>query len=407
MKIGIIGYYYNIEFFKSISDAFIELGYMVDFFPLLYYHHSGHKNLESHFALFLDNVSSDEKIVVSPGKINVLLWMCYNAPVEIFKMAHTKEIHNVLFNHGDPYESFECNAFCNKLQEKCKYLDMVFTVSKLSIPFYEKYGVKYVYHTSLGYDPKYHFLSDSTVNYTTDVSFIISNLYMDNGFGIDRKKLLDKITNIPDITVRIYGPSTIKNYFPNHHVEQISWEHTRDIYMSSKININTHKVINNGSALNKRTYQIMASGGLMLMDVPSNDFFTANMEYICLDYDNIETQIRTILADYNQTNISDIKKNACYKISDYTYKLMVTNFIQKINSKLNFKLQYAIRPGPIMDNIREIIDKYEKSEEIQLLLQLLYLSKSNGDILHQIQLFANEPDIKINSEVNNFIKNIR
>jgi len=407
MKVGLIGYYYNIEFFKSITESFNLLNIKVDFFPMLFYHHSNNNNLDHDFEQFLNNKSCDNKIIVSPGKIDVLIWMCFTAPPHIYKLAQECGIYNILYNHADPFETYESALKCNKLDESCKYIDMVFTISESSIPFYKKYNIQHVFHTATGYNQKIHNYNEK-ITYMSDVTCIFGNLYIDNIYGFDRFKLLEKISKMEDITFKIYGPSSLKQFFPDNYVDDIQINDTAKIFASSRININTHKILDNGAALNKRTYQIMASGGLMLMDCKSNSILTENKEYIRIDYDNIESQIKTILENYENNKYAEIKKKSIIKSTEFTYEKIVTDFVRNINKYL-IKCENTDHNN-IFDEAKTYIpmmyDSYNISAEIKLLLQLLKCYGPNINIFNQLNLLANIDGININEIINKFVSKV-
>lgn len=415
MKFALIGCYYNMESYKGMTDGLISSGHTVDFFPMLYYFHSNKSNLEKHFELFLDNKSSDDKMIVSPGKIDVIIWRCYLSTAGTFEMTKSRGIINILYNCTDPYETFNNNLQTNGLDRILKYFDMVFTTSKISIPLYQKYGVKYVYHTTMGIDSNIHKpqSNNKNIQYVCDVSFVINTLYINNAHGLDRKKLLERITKIPNIRVHIYGPRFISEHFPSNYIEEIPYDQTHKIFSSSRININTHHVIDNGDSINERTYQIIGSGGLMLSDIESDlDGNLVNgQSFIKLDEANLEEQIMKILKTYEQDpSIDQIKTSAIKTSKKFTFKRITDDIVSKIQKDI-LKIEpnttvsrcFAYDISTDINNVRKIEDVYSYIEELHTLLKLIKLTGPIPELIEQLEIFSQIPELDINKEMSKIL----
>jgi len=407
MKIAIIGCYYNIESYKCMMDALSTGGNTVDFFPMLYYYHNDRNNLEKDFVSFLDGKSSNDKIIVnkesSKNPVQVIIWRCYLAPPKIFQIARERQIINVLYNCTDPFETMEHNLRSSNLAEILPYFDAVFTTSKKSIEVYGRYGIKHVHHTTMAIDPLIHKPFDTKI-YDADVSFVLNSLYLDNPHGLDRKKIIDRVARIPNVRLKIYGPALLREFYPNNYVEEISYDQSARVFSSSKINLNTHHVNpkDNGDSLNERTYQILASGGLMLADIDDDSFLCSDC-FIKLDEVNLETQIKDILDRYDTCSaIRGIKKRAESSSKKFSFKTVMTSILSQIKKDF-FKNNYsptlsAVLPSSSIDKKR-LLDRYAYQSEIITLIQAIMLIGPSKELFDQMKLLSDIEGIDINKFV--------
>lgn len=402
MKIAIVGCYYNMESYKCMMDALISIGNTVDFFPMLYYHHNDKNNVEKDFQAFLDGKSSNDKVIVNrqsnKDPLQIIIWRCYLAPKKIFQMTRDQGIINVLYNCTDPFETMEHNIDSSNLSEILPYFDTVFTTSKKSIDIYHQHGVKNVYHTTMAIDPMIH-KPINAKSYDCDVSFVINSLYIDNPYGIDRKKLLDRILQISNIKVDVYGPSYLKEFYPNNYVAEVPYDQSSKIFATSKINLNTHHINpdNNGDSLNERTFQIIASGGLMLTDIPHTSILCADC-FIKIDETNIESQITDILQRYDNCSIiRDIKKTAISSSKKFTFKIVMTNILNQIKKDFFKNERPAFQSQSVNTNIKQLIDTYKYQDEIKHLVQIIKLTGPSDELFDQLKILSNTKGININN----------
>lgn len=410
MKIGLIGYYYNIGPFLSLTNGFVKNNVKVDFFPLMYYMDHDRTNLLTHLEAFINGKSLNDKIISSDGKIDVLLWKYFNIPIDILsKIKENNNIINVMYNWHDPEITSDSAIEFNSLNKFVKYMDIVFTTSKISIPFYKKYGVKNIEFTSAAYDPSNHRINKN-IKYKYDISFIINNLYEGNELGIDRKTLIDNIIKIPNIKFALFGIPQLKNHYPLHYIGELSNDKLSDVINESRININTHHTQQNGGSLNERAYQILASGGLMLMDHCSeyDEHIKCGEDYVRLDQVNIIDQITDILKNYD--NYASYKVSGNNKIKKYTWEFVTNNIIKTINKIYNKKpnIDVEITNADIKlngYNGREILDRYTIESELFILFRLIREFGPNSLVLNQLSESTNGLT-DINFYLNNyFIEN--
>lgn len=402
MKIGLIGFYYNIGSFESMTNGFTKNGAKVDFFPLMYYMDHDKKNLREHFESFLNGKSLNDKIICSEGKIDALVWKYYNIPTDVLRdMTAKYSIPNIMYNWNDPEITSDSAIEHNKIDLFVKYMDLVFTTSKLSIPFYKKHGVKNIEHITAAYDPNHHHAVRDP-KYIYDVTFIINNLYEGNELGIDRKKLIDDIISIENIRFGLFGVPQLKNHYEKYYVSELSNDKISEIINKSKININTHHTQSNGGSLNERAYQILASGGLMLMDHCSefDEHIKCGEDYIRLDILNVKKQIIDILNQY--TSFTSYKISGHNKIKGYTWQTVTNTIIKSFNKIFGKKLNNTNEKVTALEvkyNGREILDRYTIENELFPLFRLinefgpdellLFQLKVCGDNLTDINFYLN------------------
>ena len=192
------------------------------------------------------------------------------------------------------------------LLNNSKIVDCVFTVNPLEVEFYEKNGCKGI-HCYSGFDDNFS-KPCFDEKYKCDVSAVITNLYNDsiwdiNKQKINRKTLIDQLYNNKSINLHIYGNENIKNAYPDSYKGFISYNNCNKVFSNSSINLCIHAISIDGY-LSERAAQIIGSGGLLFTDNEIGIGFIPGIDYELVH--NSETayeQIINLLNDEEKRKI--------------------------------------------------------------------------------------------------------
>lgn len=303
LKLLIIGWYHLIYPITSAKKQFEILGFDVYFLPLLYYNQkfSG-ESLYNSINSFIANI----------GPL-VILWWNWECDENVLKKIkeNTPGILHCLFNWDHPFclTNWD-NTFNRKITSK-NIWDICFVTADCKLDEYIKSGSKEAYYLRMFADQNIH-CPKINRHYNCDVAFVCTNLYEDKDMFpnqlFDRKTLINDIIN-SGINIKIYGPDSLKQYFPDHYCGFSHFLDNNNVFYNSKINLCTH-VTNGNKYCNERVGTILSSGGLLLCDKVDGieNILTNGKDCIFLDEKNYVNQIKDILENYEK--YTHIKENA-------------------------------------------------------------------------------------------------
>lgn len=243
--------------------------------------------------------------------------------IEMIKMNHADKVF-MIFNWNDPH----CWL---KPVPKMKYFDISLSTCLGTLSNYTNSGVSLSKYLLPGFSPSSHFHEiDST--YMCDVSFMCTNLFASGSTDRDDKILVDRTSMIqaldkdPRFKFRLYGPEHLKPCAQRSYRFEVPYEKNRLVFSNSKININVHGAYGEGY-LNERTFTILGSGGLLLIDnIPGLDrVLTPGVNCVVIRDTNpkkICDQVNEILmnyADYYPIRMAGLELANRY----YTYDVWV------------------------------------------------------------------------------------
>lgn len=408
-RIGIIGCYYLIEEFQSAAVALRKLGWIVDFFPFLYYKQHDDANITKDLLLFAqgkkDKLNNDKIVITTENKqADVLLWWgITDDSQEIVKLKSNYKCTNAYYFHNDPLDYFDNHKHFDKVSNE---FNLIITNNSTNAEVYKKM-VSEICIVSPAIDPSIHFNSQMKA-YDADVSFVYDAAYdrtNENFKQYDWITLLKQLIADTHIKVNIYGPLFLKSEFGENYIKDLNYSETKFVYSNSKINLSCHSSTNHDKLVNHRCIQILASKGLLLVDqtLGSLNFFQDGVNAIFIKPNDAVEQIKELLK--NNVKMVEIA-NEGYKLSSkYTYKLWaktitlaLRKFIKNNNSSLPSENE-----NEVVVNVKypqTIVDT-----EIVLLLNSLKLSNTplHGYFAELSKTYEHAP-FDINTILNAVIK---
>lgn len=390
-KITIVGYHHLQDGFLGASKAFEQLGYVVDFFPLLSYKSDGldedtiKKDLIGAINGHLNNVRYSTK--VTEYESFVVLWWNFNVTEDFVKTVKesTKSALHIFYSWDDPYSIEKAGS----LNRKFSYIDICFTCCAKSVDYYLLSGAKRAYYLPPGFDKNVH-KYEKDDRFECDVSIVCTNLYdFDDKKHINRKKFLDDIINDGTIDLHIYGNELFKDIYPDHYKGFINFKNSNKVFSNSKININTHIRKNGNMYINERTCQILGSRGLLYIDDINglDNVINRITECVVIDEDNHVKQIKDILNNYDL--YEKVKENGHQlALKHYTWNIFANNINQYILSyckENKIDIKHDIKLVKLDDAIN--VNKINLEELYDLLCSIYYSNysiKNKLNILHTI-----------------------
>lgn len=329
MKISIFGYFHLADGYLAFADS-IRNEHSVSFFPLMAYVKDNIDSTEITVQKFLEggldmNSTHYYHNMVLPdynlGVPDVLLfWVpavdVSQLVIEIRKFYSGK----IIFHNWDPnYTEINHQHWVGQtkaLLVNAKQSDCVLTVNPLEVEFYKRNGIKSV-HCYSGFCEKYSYLVDDA-NYKCDVSAVITNLYTDsvwdlNRQKINRKKLIDDLYADKSINLKIYGPEKFRSQYPDSYVREIRYNECNKVFSNSRVNLCVHAISIDGY-LSERAAQIIGSKGLLYTDnviglnfIPGQDYVLVKNDAYQQIKDLLKTNIPEVIAEngYNKRNSLD------------------------------------------------------------------------------------------------------
>lgn len=213
-----------------------------------------------------------------------------------------------------------------------EYFDLCFC----SDPYYLKYpNAKFFLQ---GYSKDSSFYSKDE-KYSCDVSFVGTNLYEKDEFPnkkLNRKIILDKISENSEINLNIYGPDFLRKIYPRSYKGFIKYDDCYKVFSNSKINLNISPLDNieyfKNFYFSERLPQIFACESVMLCNNNFKNFLKPNVDYIYLeDIENLISIIKTYLSDTDLYN--RMKKNVILNKKKFNYEQIVNSICEIILKK--------------------------------------------------------------------------
>jgi spore maturation protein CgeB len=212
----------------------------------------------------------------------ILLWKGESIFPNTVAQWKKKGIKILYFSWDDPFYISQPKHCVNTLQS-CQYMDLAFTSCEDSAAIYRKHGCNNVHLLWPGFDPSIHrpavFTNvEERKEFESDVSFVATNTYHPRFYPQTTMCRLDAIYALQNAQVgnialwgydehgfgwlnRVYGDPKLRPLYKRY----IKFEENNKVYSVSNINLNSHPIWGN-KYLNERNFQIMGSGGFMLVD---------------------------------------------------------------------------------------------------------------------------------------------
>lgn len=377
-RIGIMGFYYLIDEFQSAANALKQLGWVVDFFPLLYYQHHDKSNLERDLLYFVKGekgkLNNDKIVIASEGtEATVLLW--WNIPLAKTILANLKancKSINVYYHSQDPLSYLEIREIFNSTAHE---YNIIITNNKTSADIYLKMN-PHVCILPPVVDDKIHNYSKVS-KYESDVSFVFDGGYdkLNTEFKkYDWNTLIKQIIADKTIKIKVYGPKFLEQEYGTSYIGELAFEDAKLVYSNSKINLSFHASLEHENLVNNRCIQIMASNGFMLVDEPlkCSQILQNGVNVVYIDQVNPIVQIKELLANANKRKT--IADSGFDTSKQYTYKhwakVLIASLVKLLPStkKSNASNVEEVDDEPI-PNPQSIVDI-----EVNFLLKALKLS---------------------------------
>ncbi len=181
-------------------------------------------------------------------------------------------------------------------KEYANYFDFTFFAQKEYVPSAKQYGIKNIKWLPLACDPVIH--KDHSVERIYDVGFV-------GYLNSEREKYFSNLNK--HVNVKIF--------------QGLNPSEMSEVYSKSKIGIN----ICAREDLNMRTFEVMSSGAMLLMqkiDAGISDLFIENEHFVFHDLDNTADQIKKYLADSEERNrISELGKAFVQREHTYVHRI--------------------------------------------------------------------------------------
>lgn len=324
-KILIICFYELKDYLLNIEENFNNLLYTVYSYPLFRYAYDKHDKITNYKEHLSDHISN-----IKP---DIILWWFIDVPNNIFTYIKERNIDTyfILYNNDD------VTNMSADLLKKASIFDLIIVPCKENIIKYKVHSkVSNIIYSPPCHDPLFFFPitpqniysvnMENTELFTCDISIVCHDLYIDTSYYncqyINRKILIDDIITYCMTNkkiFKIFGSPNIKEYYPNYYHGEINYMDLNKLYNLSKINIVTHSFSNKSMYVNEHVSEILASGGLLLMD-KNKDIEKILGTDICIFLDKIKyvSQINYILNNYDEYNT--VKQKAHIFSHNFTWK---------------------------------------------------------------------------------------
>jgi len=235
----------NFNCIEIVKNIFIDKGFEVECYPFMQIKN----NNRNHINIF-------DKALKDFDPKYVLFWNWASITGDELKYIKNNNYERVfmVYNWDDPH--------CwNRNLDYMKYFDISYSSCLGTLNNYKNLGVKVSRYLLPGYSNLSHYY-DKDNKYRCDVSFMCTNLYgknqkdYDKNILVDRKSLIIKLEEHPNIDFNIYGPKFLKDIAPKSYRGFIGYEKNRLVFSNSKININVHGA-NDDGYLNERAITIL------------------------------------------------------------------------------------------------------------------------------------------------------
>lgn len=337
------GYYAYGQYFKNYFKS-------VSFFPLIEFRDllksnkttlndldlliSGKPLNTSKYSSNLDLTDVPKDIVLIAHNNDMLESLVYNdiKIIDYIVSLKTKYNFKLIQLNWDPYLT-QKNTF--------HYFDLAFCAD----PNYFKISPK-IEHFKQGFSPITTFY-ERDENYSCDVSFIGTNLYIDSLFPnqlLNRKVILDKIYEDKSIRLHIYGPSFLKEFYPDAYKGFIPYNECYKVFSNSKINLNISPLesveFDDKFYYSERMPQILGCNAIMLSNNNFSPLLEPDLHYIYINNPNdILVKIKEILD--NREKMAVMQENVKKIKDDFNYEKIIPIISNKI-AKAYYKFAFFL-----------------------------------------------------------------
>lgn len=344
MNICILGYYNLADGYLAFGNTVRETGNELSFFPFMSYLHNKIPIVETlnNFLscnLNKENLNFSHSMIIPKTTPDILLLWVPAIDVSDIITEIKKTFKGLIIMHNwDPnYTEIDHPHWIQQkanLLATSKVVDYVLTVNPLEVEFYKNNNIKAL-HCFSGFDEKYSYPEDND-SYKCDVSAVITNLYTDsiwdlNKQKVNRKALIDQIYNDKSINLKIYGPPSLKNIYPDSYVSFINYMDCNKVFSNSKINLCIHAISIDGY-LSERAPQIIGSKGLLFIDNLIGLDFIPGEDYIIVDKSNPFKQIKDLLS--NEELRQNINNNGYNKRNSLKWTNLLNQIEQIFTNKI-------------------------------------------------------------------------
>lgn len=334
-KILIISFYELKEYLYHIKELFESYYFEVINYPLLQYAYDVNDKIQNYHVNMNEYIDSNNP--------DIVLWWFIDVPVEVFKYIKSNHpsIFYIMYNMDDPIN------LNNDTIEKAKIFDMVVTPCENSINVYKtNSNVKYVIFGPVGYDKSlfvpifdpdnmdYHNFKNK---YECDISLLCYNMYLDKDHYSDqlvyKRELINNIIALcrnKDYKLKLYGTYILGELYPQYYFGDIPYHEKNFLFNFSKINLVSSPSKNKSLCICENVFQILGSGGLLMIDEMKNidKIFKDNQNCIIYNQTNYLDKITEILSDYN--SYKHIRKNSYILSKNYSWDVWTENIIKYV-----------------------------------------------------------------------------
>lgn len=334
MKISLVGSLYLADGYLGAANALRRRGAEVAFVPAQLY---GSEHPKEHVSLLTRDIKQQDA--------DFVLWW-RSETLSHYELGMIKRNTNkrfVLYSWDDPHQWEQRHD----MPFKCEYLDMCFSCCMDSVKQYTNNGSKGIYCPA-GFDPQVH-KPEFDPNYECDISIVCTNLYDGNITRfphINRREFLSSvIASFPDKDIRIYGPESFREAFPDNYHGWVNFNDSHLVFYNSKVNISTHIRPDGSMYINERVCQILGSKGLLLVDKVKDIHKVLVPDKHCLTMDINATgeaieQMKTVLE--NNRNFDKIRDDgyhfAMEKLTWDNWAETVLINLERLKSRSTFRI---------------------------------------------------------------------
>lgn len=341
-KIMVISFYDLIEYFAAIKENLEKYEYIVTHYPLFRYAYDQYDKKKNYIEHFTEYIIEE--------KPDIILW-CFNDISSDIFINLKKKFNNIMFiffNFDEPVN------ISPELFKKTKTCDIIMTTSREYSQEYHKHSgvdMDNVIYNPFGCDQNYYYPIKNNENnesdeFNCDIGMVCYNILYDtdyfNAQYINRKTMIENLitySNKHNKIFKIYGSHTLKEFFPDNYIGDISYINKNKLYNSAKIMICTQSFCNKSYYLDENIFSIMSSGGLLMTDKSQDieNILTNKHDVVFLDKNYYIRQIDGVLNNYDKyisTRQNAIITSQKYSWEKWIEKMHVTIVKIKFSSKL-------------------------------------------------------------------------
>lgn len=205
----------------------------------------------------------------------------------------------VLIDWDEPYAMF----VSGRAQSRKHLWDVVFASATSVLDTFRVAGAIEV-HAFVPASDDVHY-PDPDREFRTDVAFVATRLYSEPGYLANRSAVLEALGAAADrgeFTLGVWGTPEVGSAAPRHFRGAIRYQENRKVWSSAKISLDLHAVGGFGGwYVNQRVTEVLASGGLLLVDDSAEGPLTDMEDCVILrdlEPDAIVAKVKEILENY-------------------------------------------------------------------------------------------------------------